>query len=151
MSSELVQVLAESKLFSGFSPGQLEEVIAHLQPRAITLKPRDQVYTVGDTADRCWLIRSGNLMQRRAGLPSPFLHMIYNKGSVTGIRGLVDPGSKRTVSMIAEDEVELIEITQEGIDRLNSDTQILFWRNVSELLMRKLSICLSRESLDNEW
>ena len=75
--------------------------------------------------------------------------MIYNKGSVTGIQGLADPGSERAVSMIAEDKVELVEITYEGISHLESEAQIQLWKNVSKLLLRKLAVCLSRESLDN--
>jgi len=149
MSEDLVSVLAESKLFSGFNQDQLKDVMLFLQPKAITLQRRDLVYVVGETADRCWLIQSGNLMARRTSVLTPFHHMIYHKGSVTGIQGLVDPGSKRAVSMIAEDEVHLVEITHEGISRLDNETQILFWKNVSRLLLRKLSICLSRESLNN--
>ena len=111
-------------------------MILYLQPKAITLSPLEQVYTVGDDADRCWLIQSGNLMVRRSSLLFPFHQMIYNKGSVTGIQGLVDPGSKRAVSMIAEDEVKLIEFTHEGLALMNHDAQIQFRKNVSRHLMR---------------
>lgn len=149
MSSDCVAILEKSKLFSDFSSQQLEEVILHLNPTSVALKSRDWVYKKGDTADRCWLIRSGKLMLKRSSLRSPFRHMIYNKGSVTGIQGLVSPGSTRVVSMIADGKVELVEIAHEGVARLNTDTQILLWRNVSNLLMRKLSICLSQESLND--
>jgi len=74
--------------------------------------------------------------------------MIYQKGSVTGVQGLADPGSKRVVTMIADGKVNLIEITHEGTSKLDSQTQILFWKNVSRLLLRKLAVALSRESLD---
>jgi len=146
MSHDLVAILESSKLFSGFSPEQLEEVILHLNPKTISLKSSTRVYKKGDVADRCWLIQSGKLILKRSSLRSPFRHMIYNKGSVTGIQGLVSPGSTRVVSMIADGKVELVELTHEGIARLNSDTQILLWNNVSKILMRKLSICLSQES-----
>jgi len=136
-------------LFSGFSSEQLEEAILHLNPKSVTLKSRDWVYKKGDTADRCWLIRSGKLMLKRASLRTPFRHMNYNTGSVTGIQGLVSPGSTRVVSMIADGKVELVEITHEGIARLNTDTQVLLWNNVSKILMRKLSICLSQESFND--
>ena len=149
MSKDLLAVLENSKLFSGFSPEQLEEVVLHLNPKSVVLKSRDWVYKKGDTADRCWLIQSGKLMLKRSSLRSPFRHMIYNKGSATGIQGLVSPGSTRAVSMIADGKVKLIEITHEGIAHLNTDTQILLWHNVSKLLMRKLSICLSQESLSD--
>jgi len=147
MSNDCIVILGESKLFSGFSPEQLEEVTLHLNPKTVTLKSGDRVYKKGDIADRCWLIHSGKLMLKRSSLRSPFRHMIYNKGSVTGIQGLVSPGTTRAVSMIADGKVKLIEITHEGIAHLNTDTQILFWENVSKILMRKLTICLSQESL----
>ena len=149
MSDELITVLAKSKLFLDFTPEQLEEVVLHLNPQAITVKSGKRVYKKGDTADRCWLIESGKLMLKRSSLRTPFRHMIYHKGSVTGIQGIVDPGSERPVSMIADGKVRLVEITHEGIARLNSDTQILLWENVSKVLMRKLSICLSQEALEN--
>ena len=148
MADELVEILGKSKLFSGFSAEQLEEVILHLRPKAITLKSGELVYKRGDSADRCWLIQSGNLTVKRASLRSPFRSMIYHKGSVTGIQGLADPGSRREVSMIADGKVKLVEITHKGTSRLDSETQILLWRNVSKILLRKLFICLSRETLD---
>lgn len=148
MSSELIDLLGKSKLFSGFSQEQLEQVLSHLKPKIITLKNNDRVYKKGEPAISCWLIQSGDLIVKRASLRTPFRHMIYQKGSVTGIQGLADPGSKRAVTMIADGKVELIEITYEGISLLDSASQIQLWRNVSRLLLRKLAISLSRESLD---
>lgn len=149
MSNEVLEILEQSKLFSGFSRNQLEEVILHMNPKIVVLKSTERVYTKGDKADCCWLIVSGKLTLKRASLRSPFRGMIYNKGSVTGIQGLVNPGSTRVVGMIADGKVKLIEITHEGIAHLNQDAQILLWENVSKILLRKLSICLSRESLDD--
>ncbi len=149
MPNEVLDTLAASKLFSGFTENQLEEVILHMNPKPVTLKSSDRLYTKGDIADRCWLIVSGKLTLKRASLRSPFRRMIYNKGSVTGIQGLVDPGSERVIGMVADGKVKLIEITQEGVEHLNQDTQALLWKNVSRLLLRKLSICLARESSEN--
>ena len=149
MSDELVSLLADSKLFAGFGPEQLKEAVLHLQPKPITIKSGEQVYKKGTPADRCWLIQSGKLTVKRASLRSPFRSMIYSKGSVTGIQGLADPGSKRPVTMIADGKVNLIEITHEGIAHMDQETQILLWRNISRLLLRKLSICLSQESFDS--
>lgn len=148
MANELIDLLGKSKLFSGFSLEQLEQVVSHLQPKIITIKDSDRVYKKGEPANSCWLIQSGELMVKRASLRTPFRHMIYHKGSVTGIQGLADPGSKRAVTMIADGKVELIELTYEGISHLESDTQIQLWKNVSRLLLRKLAVSLSRESLD---
>ncbi len=148
MGNALSDILKKSKMFSGFSVEQLEQVMSYLQPKLITLKNGDQVYKKGEAANSCWLIQSGKLIVKRASLRTPFRQMIYQQGSVTGIQGLADPGSKRAVTMIADGKVELIEITYEGISRLDSDTQILLWKNVSRLLLRKLASCLARESLD---
>jgi CRP-like cAMP-binding protein len=148
MSGKLTKTIKKSKLFSGFSEEQLEEAVAHLQPRSVTLKSGDRVYKRGDPSDHCWLIQSGDLTVKRASLRTPFRKMIYREGSVTGIQGLADPGSPRAVTMIAEGKVELIEIGHDGITRMDKETQILLWENVSRLLLRKLATCLSRESLD---
>ncbi len=148
MANELIDLLGKSKLFSGFSPEQLEQVLSHLQPKIITLKDSERVYKKGEPANSCWLIQSGDLTVKRASLRTPFRHMIYQKGSVTGIQGLADPGSKRAVTMIADGKVELIELTYEGISHLESDTQIQLWKNLSKVLLRKLAISLARESID---
>ncbi len=148
MANDLIDLLGKSKLFSGFSPEQLEQVLSHLQPKITTLKDSDRVYKKGEPANSCWLIQSGDLTVKRASLRTPFRHMIYQKGSVTGIQGLADPGSKRAVTMIADGKVELIEITYEGISHLESDTQIQLWKNLSKVLLRKLAMALARESRD---
>jgi len=149
MANDIVDILGKSKLFSGFSVEQLDQVMTHMQPKLVTFKHNDLVYKRGEPADRCWLIQSGNLTVKRMGLRTKFRKMIYNKGSVTGIQGLADFGSKRAVTMIAEDKVKLIEITYDGISKLDNETQIQLWKNVSRLLLRKLSICLSAESFDD--
>ena len=148
MSDNILAVLKKSKLFAGFQQSQLEEVVSHMQPKAVALKRGDRVYKKGDTSDSCWLIQSGHLTVKRASLRTPFRKMIYHEGSVTGIQGLADPGSPRAVTMIAEDKVQLIEITNAGIERLQKETQLLLSRNISRLLLRMLAACLSRESLD---
>lgn len=148
MSDEVKEILASSKLFKGFTSKQLDEVIEHLGPKQIKIKSGDRIYKRGSVADSCWLIKSGKLTVKRSSLRTPFRSLIYHKGSVTGIQGLADPGSKRVVSMIADGKVELVEITHEGTNKLNNDTQIMLWKNVSKVLLRKLSISLSRETLD---
>lgn len=149
MARELIDILEKSKLFSGFSQEQLEQVMSQLQPKVIKLKDFEKVYKKGESADSCWLIISGDLMVKSARLRTPFRHLIYKKGAVTGIQGLADPGSKRVVTMIADGKAELVEITFEGISKLEESTQIQLWKNVSRLLLRKLAVCLTRESFND--
>ena len=149
MAKKLIDVLGKSKLFSGLRPEQMEQVMSHLKPKTITLRDFEQLYKKGEPANSCWLIQSGNLMVKRARLRTPFRRMIYQEGSVTGIQGLADPGSKRAVTMIADGKVKLVEVTYEGISHLEKDTQIQLWRNVSRLLLKKLAVCLSQHSFDD--
>ncbi len=146
MSDILITILKKSKLFVGFNSEQLEQVILHMQPKSITLEDRDVLYERGKPADCCWLIQSGKLTVMNLSLRASFRPMIYQIGAVTGIQGLADTGSPRVVTMIADGRAELIEITHQGITHLDKDSQIRLWENVSKLLLRKLSACLSRES-----
>ena len=82
MSDELVGLLTKSKLFSGFNPEQIQQVVELLQPETVSFKAGDRIYKRGEPADRCWLIQSGHLTIKRASLRTPFRSMIYNKGSV---------------------------------------------------------------------
>ena len=149
MSHNPISVLEQSELFAGFTEEQLEQVILHLQPKTVILESGERLYKRGDSADRCWIILSGDLAAKRASLRSPLRHMVYHIGSVTGIQGLADPGAERAISMICEKRSELIEITREGIDRLDAEAQILLWKNVARLLMRQLSLCLYQESFQD--
>jgi CRP-like cAMP-binding protein len=146
MPDNPISVLEQSELFAGFTEEQLEQVILQLQPKTVTLESGERLYKRGDSADRCWIILSGDLAAKRASLRSPLRHMVYHIGSVTGIQGLADPGAERAISMICEKRSELIEITREGVDRLDAEAQILLWTNVARLLMRQLSLCLYQES-----
>jgi len=147
MSDDMMTILEKTELFRGFGQEQLQKVISQLQPRKIELQVGDRLYKRGDPSDRCWLIQSGNLTAQRPSLRTPFRHMIYHAGSVTGIQGLADPGSPRAVSMIAEEGTELIEITYEGTERLDPEAQIKLWKNVARIMLRKLAFCLARESI----
>ena len=150
MSEIIISILQKSKLFAGFSPEQLEQAVSHLQPKCLTLKSGELVYAQGKPANCCWLIQSGNLTVRQPSLRKPFRKMIYHVGSVTGIQGLVEPGSPRPVTMIAEDDVKLIEITQAGITSLDDKTQLLLWKNISKLLLSKLGTCFAKLSAIDE-
>lgn len=149
MKEELIDILGKSKLFSGFSLAQLEEVMLHLQPKTIELKDFEQVCKKGEPANSCWIIQSGNLMVKRKNLRSPFQRLIFQQGSVTGIQGLANPGSKRTVTMLADGKLNLVEINHAGMSKLDKDTQILLLKNISRLLLGKLTTCLSQISLND--
>ena len=43
MANELIDLLGKSKLFSGFSLDQLEQVLSHLQPKITRLKDGERM------------------------------------------------------------------------------------------------------------
>lgn len=148
MSSELVSALEQSELFKGFDENQLSQVVAHLQPKPMVLKDRAYLYKRGDPANCCWEILSGDLLVQCLSLRKPFRHVDYHIGAVTGLLGLVEPGSHRPVSLIADGNAELLEIPEVGIAKLDPDTRIALWNNVSHILMKKLFHC---RAILNAW
>ena len=143
MSGDLVSALEKSELFEGFDRNQLSQVVAHLQPKPVSLKNRDYLYQRGDPAHCCWEILSGGFLVRRASLREPFRHVDYHIGAVTGLLGLVKPGSPRPVSLIADGNVELLEIPVMGISGLDPNTKIALLNNISHILIKKLFHCRS--------
>jgi len=148
MSGDLISALEKSELFKEFDRNQLSQVVAHLRPTPLSLKDRDYLYKRGDHAHCCWEILSGGFLVRRASLREPFRHVDYHIGAVTGLQGLVEPGSPRPVSLIADGNVELLEIPVLGISKLDSNTKIALLNNISHILITKLFHC---RAVLNSW
>jgi len=148
MSGDLISALEKSELFKEFDRNQLSQVVAHLQPTPLSLKDRDYLYKRGDHAHCCWEILSGGFLVRRASLREPFRHVDYHIGAVTGLQGLVKPGSPRPVSLIADGNVELLEIPVLGISKLDPNTKIALLNNISHILITKLFHC---RAVLNSW
>lgn len=148
MSDDLVSHLEGSELFSGFDRNQLSQVVTQLQPKPVSLKDHAYLYKRGDPADCCWAILSGNFVVQRPSLRKPFRSVDYIIGTVTGLQGLVEPGSRRPVSLIADGNAELLEISGVGIPGLDPNTRIALWNNISRILIRKLFNC---RAVLNSW
>jgi len=140
------ECLKQSELFDGFDKKQLAKAVGILQPKEKTYKQGDRVYKRGDIADHCWVILSGMLTVRRfQSLRNPFCPKLYRLGSVIGIQGVAHVGSIWPVTLISDEKSELVEIDQESIDKFDKDAQVIFWKNVSRIVHKKLAICLARE------
>ncbi len=148
MSGDLESALERSELFKEFDRNQLSQIVAHLKPKPVSLKDRDYLYKRGDPADCCWEILSGNFLVRRPSLREPFRHVDYQVGSVTGLLGLVEPGSHRPVSLIADGNAELLEIPAAGIPRLDLKIRLTLSNNISHILIKKLFQC---RAILNSW
>ena len=83
MADKVVDILRESKLFSKFSPKQIDQVMTCLKPKVVPFKKDEYIYKRGEPADCCWLIQSGKFTVQRPGFRSRPRRMVYNTGSVT--------------------------------------------------------------------
>lgn len=138
MADEIMPLLQKSELFSGLDAVQLEQVVAHLQPERRTLQDGTFLYHAGDFSDCCWIIVSGRVTVQRPTIRHRVESLAYDVGDVTGLQGLVDPGSRRPVSLAADGDLEVIEIHEAGIARLDRELQARILDNVSRLLLKKL-------------
>ncbi|MBF0444648.1 MAG: cyclic nucleotide-binding domain-containing protein [Magnetococcales bacterium] len=149
ISNPIKLLLKHCKLFAGFSESQLDEAISCLIPRHLIIEDGEPLYKSGDVSDKCWVIISGKFAVHSKGLlhSKPQQHLSYEVGEVTGLQGIVDSGSHRPVTILAEGRLEVVEIHESGIAKLSKEIQIHFLNNVSTILLEK--IMKSRFSLIN--
>lgn len=141
MTDTLTPLLENSELFEGFSKEQIQWVVQNIPPKEVSLKNREFVYKRGEAADRCWLIRSGKVLVQRPSLRNPYRGVNYEMGAVTGLLGLVDPEAARPVNLLANGDVELLEIPYASISKMDIEAQLALSRNVSKILLKKLFEC----------
>ncbi len=143
MSDKLVSLLGESTIFNGVSKEELEKLAAHPDVKIITLKQGGHLYRRGDPADKFWLILSGNIVAQTNSLRHPFHSVAYHVGSVTGLKGILEPGEPRPVSVVADSDSEFIEVPGDVIRKLDIQSWATILENVGVILLDKLLSCRS--------
>ena len=100
--------LAQSQLFSGLSPDQLEVVLERMRPRQ--LAPGEQLCTAGDPSDRIWLI-TGGLVNWSAGTTAGGgeIELRMRKGDVIGAQDAIT-GTERTATVAASTITQVLEL-----------------------------------------
>ena len=141
MTDNLTPILENSELFEGFTAEQIQWIVQNIPPKEVSLKNREFIYKRGEIADRCWLIRSGNIEVQRPSLRTPYRGVNYAMGSVTGLQGLIEPTAERPVSLIADGDVELLEIPYADIEKMDAETRQAIYHNINKILLSKLFEC----------
>jgi NTE family protein len=100
--------LAQSQLFSGLSPDELEVVLERMRPRQ--LAPGEQLCAAGDPSDRIWLI-TGGLVNWTAGTTAGGgeIELRMRKGDVIGAQDAIT-GTERTATVAASTITEVLEL-----------------------------------------
>jgi predicted acylesterase/phospholipase RssA/CRP-like cAMP-binding protein len=100
--------LAQSQLFEGLTPDELEVVRERMHPRQFA--PGEQLCEAGDPSDRIWLITAG-LVQWRAGTTAGGgeIELRMRKGDVIGAQDAIT-GAERTATVAAKTITETLEL-----------------------------------------
>jgi predicted acylesterase/phospholipase RssA/CRP-like cAMP-binding protein len=100
--------LAQSQLFEGLTPEELEAVRERMRPRQFA--PGEQLCTAGDPSDRIWLITSG-LVNWRAGTTAGAgeIELRMRKGDVIGAQDAIT-GAERTATVAASTITQTLEL-----------------------------------------
>jgi len=100
--------LAQSQLFEGLTPDELEVVRERMHPRQFA--PGEQLCEAGDPSDRIWLITAG-LVQWRAGTTAGGgeIELRMRKGDVIGAQDAIT-GAERTATVAAKTITDTLEL-----------------------------------------
>lgn len=111
--------VAESPLFSSFSPEELEAVIAGLE--LLTFEPGDVIVLEGDPGDSLFVVTTGvvKAFLREPGPSPPRLARLLGEGEFFGEVSVLS-GRPRTATVTAATPCELLELDRATLDEITA-------------------------------
>ena len=137
----LLSTVLDTEIFAGISQEEQEKILSYPEVKRITLQKGQYIYHHGDKSESFWIIVSGEIVAQVQSLRHPFHSVRYIPGDITGLRGVVDIGKPRPVSMVADSELVLIEIPGEIIKSLDSSVYAAIMSNIARILLDRLLEC----------
>jgi CRP-like cAMP-binding protein len=141
----VLSVLEETDVFAGVDRNDLQTLLSYPDVKKVTLKKGQYIYHHGDKAEHFWIIMSGELVSQTSSLRHPFHALSYFPGDITGLKGMIDPGQPRPVSLVADSESELIEVPGKVLMTMDSSVWGLIMNNVAKIVLNRLIECHERE------
>jgi CRP-like cAMP-binding protein len=141
VAEAMISTALETDLLKGVEPDDVKELLSHPQVKQVILHKGQYIYHHGDVADKIWIIISGEIVAQVQSLRHPFHSLRYCPGDITGLRGIVDMGKPRPVSMIADSDVELYEIPSDVIMAMDVRVWGVMMANVAKILLDRLLMC----------
>jgi CRP-like cAMP-binding protein len=140
-AESMLSTALETDLLEGVDPEDIKDLFSHPRVKQVVLHKGEYIYHHGDVSDRIWIILSGEIVAQVQSLRHPFHSVRYCPGDITGLRGLVDIGKPRPVSMIADSDVELYEIPSDVI--MSKDVRVwgVMMANIARILLDRLLLC----------
>ncbi|ABK44777.1 cyclic nucleotide-binding protein [Magnetococcus marinus MC-1] len=138
MSTDLTHLLKLSYIFNGISNDHLETIANHPEIGIVKKKKGEILYRVGEIADRFWIIISGQLSMEVHDLRKPFRSLATQPGHITGIKGLLQPGAARPVTISIDEDAELIEIPSKVLQDIPPENLAVMYQSISIILLDHL-------------
>jgi CRP-like cAMP-binding protein len=140
-TEEMLSTTLDTDIFNGVNQSDVENILSHPEVKQISLNRGQYIYHHGDVSEKFWIILSGEIIAQVHSLRNPFHSVRYRPGDITGLKGIVNPGTPRPVSMVADSEVELIEIPGAVIMALDSAVWGAVMANIAKMLLDRLLVC----------
>jgi CRP-like cAMP-binding protein len=134
----------DTEVFTGVPQENIDQLLSHPEVKRVTLSQGQYIYHHGDTSESFFIIITGEIVAQVQSLRHPFNKVRYCPGDITGLRGIVDPGKPRPVSMIADSTVELIEIPGKVVMAMDAAVWGTIMTNISKILLERLLDCHSK-------
>jgi len=137
---------ANFDIFEGFSDDQLQALLTTLKPERFDFVQNDTLCTVGDKADRLWLITNGLLSIRQKGQDE--VTVVTRKGPcVIGEQGLIDDAGERTATIVAIESGTAFVVHRAALETAgDSSVMAHLWRNLARIVSRKLGEATNRRA-----
>ncbi|MBF0381813.1 MAG: cyclic nucleotide-binding domain-containing protein [Magnetococcales bacterium] len=141
----VLSVLEETDVFAGIDKGDIQALLSSPEVKKVVFSKGQYIYHHGDKSENFWIILSGELVSQTSSLRHPFHRLSYFPGDITGLRGVVDQGQPRPVSLIADSESELIEIPGSVLLGMDSKVWGVVVKNIARIVLNRLIECHERE------
>lgn len=139
----MLAFMLDTDIFAGVDKKIVTEILSNPNVKRVVLSKGQYIYHHGDISDRFWIILTGEIVAQVQSLRHPFHKLQHSPGDVTGLMGIVDPGKPRPVSMVADGDVELVEIPGEVVLDMDSAAWGAILSNIARILLHRLLECHS--------
>ncbi len=144
-SAAMLATTLDSDIFRGVDKEDVKRILTHEEVKRVAVAQGKYIYHHGDKAECFWIIISGELVAQVQSLRNPFHPVRHRPGDITGLKGLIDQGQPRPISMVADSDVELIEIPGHVVMSMKPAIWGQIMINISRILLGRLLACHSRE------
>jgi len=129
---ELLNYIQDLPFFSNFTGGQINKILS--ASNVIKVEKGETIIEEGEIDDTFYILISGQVIVRKG---SEEVTVLVN-GECFGEMAYLT-GEARTATIVSEDECILLKFSSTLLNRLPESIQLLFFKNFSQTIIRRLS------------